>query len=87
MFVGSSRQSLKPAKDCYTLKASHEVSESKNVNLSRREMGGNKKEKSSKNVDNVNKIITAPVRMATVEARAPLSYSDILKSKPNIQVG
>ncbi len=50
-------------------------------------MGGNKEEKSSKNVDNVNKIITAPVRMATVEARAPLSYSDILKSKPNIQVG
>jgi hypothetical protein len=78
---------LKPAEDYYTLKASHEVSNSKNVNLSRREMGGNKEEKSSKSVDNVNKIITAPVRMASVEARAPLSYSDILKSKPNIQVG
>ena len=79
LFVGNSRQSFKAEKDYYTLKST--LGEGKNVNLSEKQKSG--KKKNFESVDDVDKRITPT---AYVEARAPLSYSDILKSKPNIQV-
>ncbi|CAB4028367.1 Hypothetical predicted protein [Paramuricea clavata] len=75
---GDSRQSFKAGKDYSTLKST--LGEDKNVNLREKQNSG--KKKNFESVENVDKRITTTY----VEARAPLSYSDILKSKPNIQL-
>jgi hypothetical protein len=72
LVIGSSRQTHKSTKDYYSLK---------------KESG--RKKGDFENVDRTKDIIAVPVYASAtaVEARAPLSYSDILKSRPNIQVG